>query len=239
MRTRLLQWVGVAAVLLASGPLAFAQEGRRSWMDPPPASKAPADETVTYPEPPASAAKAVSPPPSASLEESAPEPGSPEAGSIAKAPAPERAGLQTRAPTSREAATLEVTSAGKVAGRKASTGNGGRATRPAAVARLPDPTGAKIARRKEPSREALTRRNESRGPRQKFADGAANAPIAAARPQGEGRPGYRRVRSVQEALDAGLTVTTVRTYRLPDGRRFQVEMEPDPRSRLDLVVRSY
>ena len=55
----------------------------------------------------------------------------------------------------------------------------------------------------------------------------------------EAAPGYRRIRSVREALDAGLTVTRVRTFELPDGRRIEVESEPDPRTSLDLVVRPY
>jgi len=52
-------------------------------------------------------------------------------------------------------------------------------------------------------------------------------------------PLYRRSRSVREALEAGLTVTRVRTFQLPDGRRIEVESEPDPRTSLDLVVRPY
>jgi hypothetical protein len=55
----------------------------------------------------------------------------------------------------------------------------------------------------------------------------------------EAAPAYRRIRSVREALDAGLTVTRVRTFELPDGRRIEVESEPDPRTSLDLVVRPY
>jgi hypothetical protein len=53
------------------------------------------------------------------------------------------------------------------------------------------------------------------------------------------RPGYRRLRSVKEALDAGLTVMTVRTYQLPDGRQIEIETEPDPQTRLDVIVRPY
>jgi hypothetical protein len=55
----------------------------------------------------------------------------------------------------------------------------------------------------------------------------------------EEEAGYRRIRSVREALDAGLTVKRVRTFELPDGRRIEVESDPDPRTSLDLVVRPY
>jgi hypothetical protein len=32
---------------------------------------------------------------------------------------------------------------------------------------------------------------------------------------------------------------TVRTYQLPDGRQIEIETEPDPQTRLDVIVRPY
>src|SRR4051794_31744926 len=51
MTRRCKLWLAAATLLVGGASPGLAQDGNRSWTDPP-VSVAPADETVTYPEPP-------------------------------------------------------------------------------------------------------------------------------------------------------------------------------------------
>ena len=48
-----------------------------------------------------------------------------------------------------------------------------------------------------------------------------------------------RIRTVQDALAAGLTVTTVRTYRLPDGRQVEVVTQREPHGGPEVILPPY
>jgi hypothetical protein len=175
----------------------------------PPSSVAPADETVTYPEAPPS------PPRNELLQAKARETDAEAPPVAAASPAPVSA-APTPGPRSRplqsRGGVQKAAEAGKIQ-RKASA----KAT-VASAARSP----AKASARRDV-----------------VATGALPIAPRVERRFSEAAPGYRRIRSVREALDAGLTVTRVRTFELPDGRRIEVESEPDPRTSLDLVVRPY
>jgi hypothetical protein len=52
-------------------------------------------------------------------------------------------------------------------------------------------------------------------------------------------PSGRRIRTVREALAAGLEVRNLRTIELPDGRRITVLTRPDPETMRDLLERPH
>lgn len=194
------------AVLTASGSVGFAQsKATGSWVDPP-SSAAPADETVTYPNPPAESVKA-------------PEPHAEPA--TVDGEAPPAVSDRPVAATIAKPATAKPASTGKVSVHRA----------PARTAERPVTKPVKTATTKRARRVALVRAD-----RDVAATGAVPSPVER---RYRAESSYRRIRSVQDALDAGLTVTRVRTFQLPDGRRVEVETDPDPRTRLDLLVRPY
>jgi hypothetical protein len=175
----------------------------------PPSSAAPADETVTYPDAPPSPVRRDPPEPKARETDAEAPP--------LGATRPERASaVPTREPQSPAMQSR-------------------RAAQKAAKAEKVQKTPTKTA-------VASTNRPPAKAPsarRDVVATGALPRAPRVERRFSEAAPAYRRIRSVREALDAGLTVTRVRTFELPDGRRIEVESEPDPRTSLDLVVRPY
>lgn len=212
MRRGVQRPLGIAAALLwASVSAAPAQETKRPWTDPP-ASEAPADETVTYPDPPPANQRPQPPAPSAALEQAPPE-----------LPASASSGIE-RAGTAKPREILQAeerTDAKPQPAAKTATKLKPSAASPAKVA-----APARTAKRSPPNR----------GTRDVVATGSTPRRGTVDRRVGDARSGLRRLRSVEEAQDAGLIVTTVRTIQLPDGRRVIIESEPDPRTRLDVVV---
>jgi len=213
-------WLAAATLLVGGASPGLGQDANRSWTDPP-VSVAPADETVTYPEAPKAGAR-----PAAQAD---PEAAPTAAAEPQVAVAPPRTAQGAPPDGHRHAARAKETAHTALAKstavpdrpRTKSTASSGKSSRPSRVAKAAPraPAGTFVAPRDIETTGAL--------PGPSFAQG--RFPDAA--------PPYRRIRSVGEALDAGLTVTRVRTFQLPDGRRIQVESEPDPRMSLDLLVR--
>jgi hypothetical protein len=228
MTRRSNSWLATAALLLASASSGLAEDANRSWTDPP-ASAAPADETVTYPDPPKSSARSDSAPAAALADPEAPPARTVEPPREAVAPSgsvPPASSAQGQ----------------RAAGPKVATG--GRAVT-ATTPQVKRRTGSLARSSKSPRPNAVARASQP-GLVRGFAvgpdvDSTGALPRSSLVERGipESPPPYRRIRSVREALDAGLTVTRVRTFQLPDGRRIEVESEPDPRTSLDLVVRPY
>jgi hypothetical protein len=131
------------------------------------------------------------------------------------------------APAQASAPASEVTGA---TAKPASSAAREQQRKPVAERKIRAP--ARVAARKSPVRaERPDRRREAAAP--------PSRARAAVRREIPAPPSDRRIRTVRDALDAGLTVTTVRTYRLPDGRRVEIVTERDPYSGFDMVVPPY
>jgi hypothetical protein len=213
MTSRLRGLLGGALLLGSGASAAWAQQTSRPWTDPP-VSQAPADETVTYPAPPRPAETKATPDEPAALEQTS---------SSAPATAPVQSGtVAAKRGELKEAPS--ATSSARIAARhskpRQTVAREGRKDDVAAPSRP-----KKVAKRSVPSQF----RGDAVGSRSRGS--LADQDVA------EVRPGYRRLRSVAEALHAGLTVTNVRTIQLPDGRLVEIQTEPDPRTPLNVVVR--
>jgi hypothetical protein len=86
--------------------------------------------------------------------------------------------------------------------------------------------------------KSAQKRAQSRARRERATQTARRPESSASRNRGAAarRPGYERIETVGEALERGLSVTTIRTIELPDGRHVDVVVAPDPRTRIDMVV---
>jgi hypothetical protein len=248
MTSALHRLLGAAALLAsaASSP-AVAEEPNRSWTDPP-ASHAPVDETVTYPDPqvlsPGNSSAAAGSLEAASSEGGSPSPKPTETSTVdrnAKGKNNPIAGSTSRDQGEGPAPAQPVVTAKPASGTAAPQTP---PTRNATASKVKTKESKTAERRtKDATVKSATRTKAVGRNRQARSRGSIVASEAARgsleRRMVEARPGYRRLRSVEEALDAGLMVTTVRTIQLPDGRRIEIESEPDPRTRLDVVVRPF
>jgi hypothetical protein len=239
MTSRLQRSLGAVVLLWAgASAAASAEEANRRWTDPP-ASRAPPDETVTYPAaaPPSAPTPAVSTPSEAAALEQTPL--EPATGAAVGAPAKEAPAANTGFSRPVQAAqSAEPESAGASKKLSASESAGARKSQTAKKSAVDRKMSATLPARSSMSKPA-TRVQSSRSAQDVVATGALPRGAMVERRTADVRPGYRRLRSVKEALDAGLTVMTVRTYQLPDGRQIEIETEPDPQTRLDVIVRPY
>ncbi len=85
--------------------------------------------------------------------------------------------------------------------------------------------------RRSPTRSAAARTKATNGPRRAMASNRSNA-APNGRPRGAERLSRESVRSarVRDAVNAGLEVMSLQTIELPDGRRIDVLVRPNPRT---------
>jgi hypothetical protein len=243
MTSRLQRSLGAVVLLWAgASAAASAEEANRRWTDPP-ASRAPADETVTYPaaaSQPAPTPAVSTPSDAAALEQTPLEPATAATANVpVGAPAKE-------APAAEAGSSKPVQPAGSAEPEGARASKKLSASESAGARKIQAAKRNAVERKLSatlPAKSSMpkpaTRVQSSRSAQDVVATGALPQGAMVERRSADVRPGYRRLRSVKDALDAGLTVMTVRTYQLPDGRQIEIETEPDPQTRLDVIVRPY